>query len=101
MRQILVDHARQRQAAKRDGRKFSLEETVSFQHERSRDLLALDSGINALEKLDPRKCKAVELRYFGGFSMDEIAQALDVSAVTVRRDLRMAEAWLHHQMGNA
>jgi len=101
MRQILVDHARQRQAAKRDGRKLSLEETVSFQHERSRNLVALDSGLNALEKLDPRKCKAVELRYFGGFSMDEIAQALDVSAVTVRRDLRMAEAWLHHQMGTA
>jgi RNA polymerase sigma factor (TIGR02999 family) len=101
MRQILVDHARRRQAAKRDGRKFSLEETVSFHHERSRDLVALDGGLNALEKLDPRKCKAVELRYFGGFSMDEIAQALDVSAVTVRRDLRMAEAWLHHEMENA
>jgi RNA polymerase sigma factor (sigma-70 family) len=77
-----------------------LEEAVSFQHERSRDLVALDSGLNALEKLDPRKCKAVELRYFGGLSMDEIAQALAVSAVTVRRDLRMAEAWLHHQMQN-
>ena len=71
---------------------------MSFQHERSRDLIALDSGLNALEKLDPRKCKAVELRYFGGLSMDEIARALDVTPVTVRRDLRMAEAWLHHQM---
>src|ERR1700686_3577962 len=98
MRQILVDHARKKKAGKRAGMRVSLEEAVSFQQERSRDLVALDSGLNALEKLDPRKCKAVELRYFGGLSMDEIARALDVTPVTVRRDLRMAEAWLHHQM---
>ncbi len=101
MRQILVDHARHRQAGKRAGLKVSLDEAVTFQHERSRDLVALDLGLSALEKLDARKCKAVELRYFGGLSMDEIAQALDVSAVTVRRDLRMAEAWLHHEMQSA
>jgi len=100
MRQILVDHARKKQAGKRAGMKVSLQEVVSFQQERSRDLVALDSGLRELEKLDPRKCKAVELRYFGGLSMDEIAQALDVSPVTIRRDLRMAEAWLHHQMQN-
>jgi RNA polymerase sigma-70 factor (ECF subfamily) len=100
MRQILVDHARRKQAGKRGGRKVSLDEVVGFQRERSRDLVALDSGLTALEKLDPRKCKAVELRYFGGLSMEEIAQALDVSAVTVRRDLRMAEAWLHNKMQN-
>lgn len=98
MRQILVDHARSRQAGKRAGLKVSLDEAVSFQQERSRDLVALDSGLNALEKLDPRKCKAVELRYFGGLSMEEIAQSLDVSTITVRRDLRMAEAWLHREM---
>lgn len=101
MRQILVDHARRRQAGKRAVSKVSLDEAVSFQPERSRNLVALDSGLKALEKLDPRKCKAVELRYFGGLSMDEIAQALAVSPVTVRRDLRMAEAWLHHEMRNA
>ena len=100
MRQILVDHARKKKAGKRAGMRVSLEEAVSFQQERSRDLVALDSGLNALEKLDPRKCKAVELRYFGGLSIDETARALDVSAITVRRDLRMAEAWLHHQMEN-
>ena len=100
MRQILVDHARQRQAGKRAARTVSLEEAVSFHQERSRDLLALDSGLSALERFDPRKCKAVELRYFGGLSLDEIAQALDVSAVTVRRDLRMAEAWLNRKMRN-
>jgi RNA polymerase sigma-70 factor, ECF subfamily len=98
MRQILVDHARRKQAGKRAGQKVSLEEAVIFQPELSRDLIALDSGLNALEKLDPRKCKVVELHYFGGLSMDEIAQTLGVSTVTVRRDMRMAEAWLHHQM---
>jgi RNA polymerase sigma factor (TIGR02999 family) len=98
MRQILVAHARKKHAGKRAGHTVSLDEAVSFQHERSRDLVALDSGLNELEKLDPRKCKAVELRYFAGLSMDEIAQALDVSPVTVRRDLRVAEAWLHHEM---
>jgi len=75
-----------------------LESVVSFEKERSGDLLALDSGLNVLEKLDPRKCKAVELRYFVGLSMEEIAQALAVSEVTVRRDLRMAEAWLQNQI---
>jgi RNA polymerase sigma-70 factor (ECF subfamily) len=103
MRQILVDHARRRRAGKRAGSKVkvSFDEALSFQDDRSRDLLALDSGLNALEKLDPRKCKAVELRYFGGLSMNEITQVLDVSAITVRRDLKMAEAWLHHEIQNA
>jgi RNA polymerase sigma factor (TIGR02999 family) len=98
MRQILVDHARRRQAGKRAGPKVPLHEAVSFERERSRDLVALDGALTGLEKLDARKCKVVELRYFGGLSMDEIAQTLEVSPITVRRDLRMAEAWLRHQM---
>ena len=98
MRQILVDHARRKHARKRGGPKVPLESAVSFQDGLKPDLLALDNGLTALEKIDPRKCRAVELRYFGGLSMDEIAQALDVSAVTVRRDLRMAETWLHREM---
>ena len=98
MRQVLVDHARRRHAGKRAGLKVSLQEAVSFERERSRDLVALDSALKGLEELDSRKCKAIELRYFGGLSMDEIAQTLDVSLATVRRDLRMAEAWLGHQM---
>lgn len=98
MRQILVDHARRRQAGKRAGLKVPLEQAVSFQQDRSRDLVALDMGLTALEKVDPRKCRAVELRYFGGLSTEEIAQALEVSANTVLRDLRMAEAWLHEEM---
>ena len=98
MRQILVDHARRKRAAKRAGPQVSLDEAVSFNRGRSRDLIALDAGLSALEKIDPRKCKAVELHYFGGLSTEEIAQALEVSSMTVRRDLRMAEAWLHQEM---
>ena len=98
MRQVLVEHARRKQAIKRAARTVSLEHALNFGQERGRDLIALDNALTALEKTDPRKCKAVELRYFGGFSMDEVAQALDVSAVTVRRDLRMAETWLHREM---
>jgi RNA polymerase sigma factor (TIGR02999 family) len=101
MRQILVDHARRRNAGKRAGINVSLEQAASFQQERSGDLIALDTGLTALEKVDPRKCKAVELRYFGGLSLDEIAETLGVSAVTVRRDLRMAEAWLQKEMQGA
>jgi RNA polymerase sigma-70 factor, ECF subfamily len=100
MRQILVDHARRKHADKRAGLNVPLEKAVSFEQHRSQDVIALDAGLNVLEKVDPRKCKAVELRYFGGLSMEEIAESLDVSAVTVRRDLRMAEAWLHREMQN-
>jgi RNA polymerase sigma factor (TIGR02999 family) len=98
MRQILVDHARRKQAGKRAGQNVTLEDAVSFHKERSRDLVALDLSLTELEKIDPRKCKAVELRYFGGLSKEEIAQALDVSSNTVLRDLRLAEAWLHQEM---
>ena len=100
MRRILVDHARQRHAGKRMGSnvKVSLDQGLGFQKERTVDLLALDISLSALEKIDARKCKAVELRYFGGLSLDEIAQALDVSVITVRRDLKMAEAWLQREM---
>jgi RNA polymerase sigma-70 factor, ECF subfamily len=98
MRQILVDHARRKQAGKRAGQSVPLEDAVSFQKQQSRDLMALDTSLTALEKIDPRKCKAVELRYFGGLSTEEIAQVLDVSSNTVLRDLRLAEAWLHQEM---
>ena len=101
MRQILVDHARRRQAGKRAALKIPLVEAVSFEKERGSDLVALDSALKELEKLEPRKCRAVELRYFGGLSLDEIALALKVSPVTVRRDLRMTEAWLRRKMQTA
>ena len=98
MRQILVDHARRRLARKRARPRFAAEMVVNFQENQTLDLLALDLGLTELEKFDPRKCKAVELRYFGGLSIEEVAQSLEVSAVTVRRDLKMAEAWLYNEM---
>jgi len=98
--QILVDYARRQRAGKRAGRKVSLEDTVSLAPGRSGDLAALDDALTALEKFDARKCKAVELRYFGGLEVEEISQALQVSPVTVRRDLKVAESWLYHEMRN-
>jgi RNA polymerase sigma-70 factor, ECF subfamily len=98
MREILVDYARRRHAGKRAGQRVSLEEAVKLPEKRSADLVALDSALKGLEKMDGRKCSAIELRYFAGFSIGETARALEVSAVTVRRDLRMAEAWLHNEM---
>jgi len=97
MREILVDHARRRQACKRAGLNVQLDEAISLQ-QRSSELIALDLSLSTLEKFDARKCKAIELRYFAGLSMDEIARILEVSEVTVRRDLRIAEAWLQREM---
>jgi RNA polymerase sigma-70 factor, ECF subfamily len=98
MREILVDYARRRNAGKRARHDVALEEAVNLPGKRRADLVELDSALKGLEKIDRRKCTAIELRYFAGFSVDETARALEVSAVTVRRDLRMAEAWLHNEM---
>ena len=98
MRQILVDHARRKRAGKRAGLRVPFEEAVSFAQDRGPDLIALDIGLNELEKVDQRKCKVVELCYFGGLSTEEIAQSMEISERTVRRDLKMAEAWLCREM---
>jgi RNA polymerase sigma factor (TIGR02999 family) len=98
MRQVLVDHARRKQAKKRAGRPLPLDEVVSFQPDRSGSLVALDEGLRDLEKVDARKCQAIELRYFAGLGMEEIARTMNLSVETVRRDMRMAEAWLRRAM---
>lgn len=100
MRQVLVDRARVRRAVKRggDARKISLEETISFAPERSRDLLALDDALNGLATIDPRKCRVIELRFFGGLDIDETARALNISPATVGRELRVAKAWLYREL---
>jgi RNA polymerase sigma factor (TIGR02999 family) len=98
MRQILVDHARRKLAGKRAGLKVPLEQAVNLQQDRIHDLVELDLGLIALEKIDPRKCKVVELRFFAGFSVEEIANSLQISVMTVGRDLQMAEAWLLNRM---
>jgi len=100
MRQILVDRARAHRSAKRSGaaRTISLDDTISFARERGADLLALDEALDGLEAIDPRKCKVIELRFFGGLDVDETSRMLNISAATVGRELRVAKAWLYREM---
>lgn len=96
MRRVLVDHARSRGAAKRGGDRFrvSLEEDLARVAPRSADLLALDQALEELAVLEERKCRVIELRYFGGLTIEETAEVLGVSAPTVVNDTRFARAWL-------
>jgi RNA polymerase sigma factor (TIGR02999 family) len=100
MRQILVDHARRHAAAKRGGgeRGLSLKASAVFAPERAADLIALDDALQGLAKFDPRKSRIVELRYFGGLSIEEIGEVEEIAVATVRRQMRTAEAWLHREM---
>lgn len=100
MRQILVEHARRRNAAKRTAgdRKVDLTEFVAFAPEKSPDILALDDALEQLARLDPRKAKVIELRFFAGLSIEETATAVGISIATVGRDQRLAEAWLRRAM---
>jgi RNA polymerase sigma factor (TIGR02999 family) len=102
MRQILVDHARQRNSAKRGSgvEKVSIETAVSFLPKSGSEIQELDDALNALAKIDQRKVQVIELRFFGGFSVEETAQALNVSVATVGREQRLAEAWLHREMAS-
>ncbi len=101
MRQILVEHARKRGTAKRggDAEKVTLDEMVCFAPGRSRELLALDDALTALAKVDARKAKVIELRYFAGLSVEETAEMVGVSVATVGREQRFAEAFLRREMG--
>lgn len=96
MRRVLVDHARAQQTQKRGARAVHLvvEEIEDLFDQRPADLVALDEALDELNRLDPRKAKIVELRYFGGFEVQEIARLLEVSIPTVNRHSRMAYAWL-------
>ena len=100
MRCILVDYARSRQYEKRGGgaQQVSLDEALTVSHERAAELVALDDALQELAKVDPRKCRVVELRFFGGLSVEETAEALKVSEVTVMRDWSLAKAWLHREL---
>jgi RNA polymerase sigma factor (TIGR02999 family) len=103
MRHILVDHARRRQYAKRggDARQVTLGEETAMTPERAAELIALDEALDRLAALDPRKGRIVELRYFLGLSIEETAEALNVSPVTVRRDWRAAKSWLYKEVTSA
>ena len=100
MRRVLVDHARARGYLKRGGgvRRVSLDEAPDIAVERGRDFVALDEALAALERIDPRKSRVVEMRFFGGLSVEETAGVLKVSADTVMRDWRLAKAWLLREM---
>lgn len=100
MRQILVEHARGHAAAKRGGggQKLSLDDATIFSRERASDLVALDDALNNLAAFDARKCRVIELRFFGGLSVEETAEALGISVATVGREVRLAQAWLHREM---
>jgi RNA polymerase sigma-70 factor (ECF subfamily) len=100
MRRILVDHARARHAGKRGGfaAKVALDEALVSTDEPRRDVIALDDALEALAKLDPRKSRVIELRFFGGLSVEETAAIEHVSPDTVARDWRLAKAWLRREM---
>lgn len=100
MRHILIDHARARGRDKRggDALRVSLADAALVAGQRSADLVALDEALSALESLDARKGRIIELRYFAGLTIEETAEVLGIAPVTVRREERRARAWLHRLM---
>lgn len=100
MRRILIERARGRRSEKRGSnpQKISLEDVADLADERAAALLALDDALQALATIDPRKAQLVELRYFGGLTIDETADVLGVSTPTVERDWRTARIWLHREI---
>jgi RNA polymerase sigma factor (TIGR02999 family) len=102
MRRILVDFARSRRYQKRGGgeRIVALDEAALVPYEQTGDLVALDEALKLLADLDERQSRVVELRFFGGLSVEETAEFLKVSPATVRRDWSMARAWLHRELSS-
>jgi RNA polymerase sigma-70 factor, ECF subfamily len=100
MRHILIDHARTRTRAKRGGvqTRLSFDEVMVISEERMGDFLALDEALNRLAEMDSRKSEVVELRFFGGLTVEEAAEVLGVAPNTVLRDWKMAKAWLSREM---
>jgi RNA polymerase sigma factor (TIGR02999 family) len=101
MRRILVDHARRHQAEKRGGfrQKLTLDEAVDYSQTRDVDLVKLDDALTALAKFDARQSRIVELRFFGGLTIEETAEAIGISPATVKVDWSMAKAWLRREIG--
>ena len=101
MRRILVDHARAHAREKRGGGQQTLvvDETLAVAATRDLDLVALDDALTDLAQLDERQCRVVEMRFFGGLEVEEVAEALGVSPTTVKRDWSIARAWLRRELG--
>lgn len=102
MRRILVDFARRRPRVDRDleAVKMSLDEAMTISLERDPDLLSLDEALESLAKIDERKSRIVELRFFGGLSVDETAEVMRLSSITVIREWNKAKAWLYRELSN-
>lgn len=100
MRNILVDEARRRMSAKRGsgGEKLTLDEALQWTDERPHTLVALDDALSALARLDERRAKVLEQRFFGGLSVEETAEAIGISPATVGREMRLALAWLAREL---
>ena len=100
MRQILVDYARRHRAAKRGGSvcKLTVEEAAMSSRVKDVDVVALDDALQALARIDERQSRVVELRFFGGLSLGEISEALEIGPATVQRDWTAARAWLHREI---
>jgi RNA polymerase sigma factor (TIGR02999 family) len=99
MRQILVEHGRRRRAAKRDGGcKVTLDGAEALLKERTVDVMALDDALQGLARLDPQQSQIVELRYFGGLTIEETAEVLKISSATVKREWKTARLWLRREM---
>lgn len=102
MRQVLVDHARSRSAAKRDGGlRVAMSEHLALGDQSDIDLLAVDEALNRLSDFDPQQAQVVELRFFGGMSIVETSEALRISAATVKREWTTARAWLRRELERA
>jgi RNA polymerase sigma factor (TIGR02999 family) len=102
MRSILIDMARGRNRLRRGGGAYhvSLDETLVFSDARAEELIALDDALAELAKLDERKCRIVEMRYFGGLNAEETAAVLKISVATVEREWKRARAWLYSELKN-
>ena len=103
MRNILVDHARGLAYAKRGGgaAKISLDEAMIVSQERAAEVVALDEVLKELANFDPQQSRIVELRFFGGLTIDETAEVLDLSPATIKREWSTAKAWLYHELANS
>jgi len=101
MRQVLVDHARRRQAGKRGGagtRKVAMDVDLLIAPDRLEDIIAIDEALERLAAIDPRQSRLIELRFFVGLNVEEVAEVMGISPITVKREWRSAKAWLHREL---
>ena len=102
MRRVLIDHAKKRKAQKRGaGLRITLKTGLDFAQERAPDSLILDEALRKLEQIDERKSRAIELKFFGGLTTEEISEVLGISVATVGRELRLGQAWLRREIWRA